>query len=746
MKIKKSLFTFACAIMVALSFTACGDDWGRQDDPAGGQIYPTKQTVATYDFEYSDEKPEYSDMISHDEGCEIVMDNYLASNVLHMNGKGGAKIANPFNNVKLQNGAAITFAVKIDADVAEDGTVADVDLTRPLISFGSGETDSLATNFYFTANGQVVYEKAGQLTSLNLNENDPSSVKTGILSPNEWHFVALQVSNDGYQLYVDGKKSLSGYQTSTSATSFQYKTLVEALNSLPYIYIGGDSDLTADETNVVSIDNVTLIRNMMEEKDWNKTIDGHSSDTANPFNTTLYLKGYYFPAGSTSLLNGVTGTGQASLVVEEAQTTPSGFEKDDERGMVWHQQEGWAGHANGKSHLEFDNPLAGVDLSSGATISFWVKQPTINWWDTIFGMTDGTAHFWFNGNGYLGYNDGVGLWFDCHNNNGDNALDANTWTFVSIVITNDGFKVYYNGTEKFSSESNAAWASSGDIDYSKVLSFLSTCGKASIGYGSFWSSANSYVSDLSFLSHAVTEGEISYLMFLGDTTAKGLYLMKSNFVNVFNPAQVGSKIEMETQATPSNFESDANRGMVWHQQEGWAGHANGRARVELVNPLAGANLGDGATISFWAKQPTINWWDTIWGMTDEDTHFWFNGNGYLGFNNGTGGMWFDCQNGNDANALPADTWTQVTIVFSSSGFTVYYNGDEQFSNTKYGAWNESGTIDYSKVLNFLSSCQKMNLGYGSFWGAANTFVSDVFVYGSTMTAEQVKLNYRGTVR
>ena len=280
MKLRKTLLSFACAIMVALSFTACGDDWGRQDDPAGGQIYPSKTTVATYDFEYSEEKPEYSDMISHDESCEVTNDETLASNVLHINGKGGAKIANPFNGVKLQNGAAITFAVKIDAAVAEDGTVADVDLTRPLISFGSDEKDAagndISAHFYITANGQVVYNKPTQLQSLNLNENDPSSVKTGILSPNEWHFVALQLSTEGYQLYVDGKKSLSGYQTSSSATSFKYKTLVDSINSLPYIYIGGDSKLTAEETNTVSIDNVTLIRNMMEEKDWNKTIGGNA--------------------------------------------------------------------------------------------------------------------------------------------------------------------------------------------------------------------------------------------------------------------------------------------------------------------------------------------------------------------------------------------------------------------------------------------------------------------------------------
>lgn len=279
MKLRKTLLSFACAIMVALSFTACGDDWGRQDDPAGEQIYPSKTTVATYDFEYSEEKPEYSDMISHDESCEVTNDETLASNVLHINGKGGAKIANPFNGVKLQNGAAITFAVKIDAAVAEDGTVADVDLTRPLISFGSDEKDAagndISAHFYITANGQVVYNKPTQLQSLNLNENDPASVKTGILSPNEWHFVALQLSTEGYQLYIDGKKSLSGYQTSSSATSFKYKTLVDSINSLPYIYIGGDSKLTSEETNTVSIDNVTLIRNMMEEKDWNKTIGGN---------------------------------------------------------------------------------------------------------------------------------------------------------------------------------------------------------------------------------------------------------------------------------------------------------------------------------------------------------------------------------------------------------------------------------------------------------------------------------------
>ena len=84
MKLRKTLLSFACAIMVALSFTACGDDWGRQDDPAGGQIYPSKATVATYDFEYSEEKPEYSDMISHDESCEVTNDETLSYGCINL--------------------------------------------------------------------------------------------------------------------------------------------------------------------------------------------------------------------------------------------------------------------------------------------------------------------------------------------------------------------------------------------------------------------------------------------------------------------------------------------------------------------------------------------------------------------------------------------------------------------------------------------------------------------------------------
>lgn len=279
MKIRKSLLSFACAMLLALGFTAC-TDWGEQDGAAGNQVYPERQVLTSYDFEYSEEKPELSDMLIHNDVCEVVKDDYLGSNVLHLTGMGGAKIANPFNNVKLQNGAAITFYVKVDCAEGEE-----MNLTRPLFSFGSEEKDvegnDASARFYFTSNGQLVYSRPGQLESLNLNENDPASYKTGILSPNEWHFVALQLGQKGYQLYVDGKKSLSGYQPEgVSATTFSYQTLLDSIQSLPYLYLGTTSaEFGVKEQGSISLDNVTLIRNQMNEKDWNKVPTGNGGST-----------------------------------------------------------------------------------------------------------------------------------------------------------------------------------------------------------------------------------------------------------------------------------------------------------------------------------------------------------------------------------------------------------------------------------------------------------------------------------
>ncbi len=263
-------------MLLALNFTAC-TEWGEADPEAGNQTYADRTVVSTFSFEYGEDETTLGDITDKTDVCEVVEDETLASNVLHLDANGCAKMANPFNGVKLQDGAAITFWLKTagvttESAEGEEATVED-DLTGAIFAFGSEAAGT--ERFYFTANGQLSYTKPGNLESQNLDENNPSSVTTGILPAGDWHFVALQISDDGYQLYIDGNKSLSGFEPQGNAnTTFSYKTLVEFINTAPYLYIGkgaGDDDVNMSE---MWIEDVKLVRNHMIASDYTKPNKG----------------------------------------------------------------------------------------------------------------------------------------------------------------------------------------------------------------------------------------------------------------------------------------------------------------------------------------------------------------------------------------------------------------------------------------------------------------------------------------
>lgn len=270
MKVLKSLSLYVGTMLLALNLAAC-TDWGDADPAAGNQVYPDRSVVSTYTFEYGEEDVFMGDIADKADVCEVVEDAELGSDVLHLDADGYAVMANPLTGVKLQNGVAITFWLKtagIPQETAEgEDPVVENDLTGAILAFGSDEPG--AERFYITSNGQLKYTKPGNLESLNLDENDPATYKTGILPAGGWHFVALQFTEEGYQLYVDGNKSLSGATASgAEATTFSYRTLIDFLNTAPNIYIGkgaGDDDVNMSE---MWIDDVKLIRNQMLASDW----------------------------------------------------------------------------------------------------------------------------------------------------------------------------------------------------------------------------------------------------------------------------------------------------------------------------------------------------------------------------------------------------------------------------------------------------------------------------------------------
>ena len=83
-----------------------------------------------------------------------------------------------------------------------------------------------------------------------------------------WHFVALQLKNDGYVMYVDGVKESEQTFTPERDTQFKYADLIEHLTTAPYLYIGSDKLCEA------YFDDIKFYRNVMTDKEWNKTVNG----------------------------------------------------------------------------------------------------------------------------------------------------------------------------------------------------------------------------------------------------------------------------------------------------------------------------------------------------------------------------------------------------------------------------------------------------------------------------------------
>lgn len=263
------------AALLVLSFSAC-EDWGQMDPPAGTDIYPTLEKVATYQFEEALD-PQVIQTLAIGEGeiPELVRDNELGSQVLHLNG-GYAQIFNPMNNFKAQDAVSLTFLVKQvgpTEEEAEEGTFTK-DLSTPIVSF---ENANATQWLYLTANGGLVYQGVDGEYSCNLAEE----VNTGLLDESgDWHYVALAVHNDGYFIYVDGKKRID-----QTIADFDCSKMVQFMAQTPYMNIGYGAQTLCKE---LWIDDVTVYRNKITAAE---TVDPRKPSTDEPDYTNWIIVG-----------------------------------------------------------------------------------------------------------------------------------------------------------------------------------------------------------------------------------------------------------------------------------------------------------------------------------------------------------------------------------------------------------------------------------------------------------------------
>ncbi len=305
MKLLKSYIAIV-ALFGLTTFTACAPDWGQADPPAANQTYPTLEELKTaYSFEYEEGVEPLSDLnLVSGDLVEVVQDDSLGSNVLHLGSGSYVRANNPFKGTSLQTGAGITFKVKLE----ENSPYA------ALMTIGGEPTDSCG-KFFFTANSQLNFTPADPhaLQSKSLDVNNPASVKTNAISGGAWHYVALQIKSDGFIMYVDGVKEAEQTFKAERETQFKYQDIIDHLMSAPYLYIAAGNDSTLCDAR---IDDIKFYRNEMTEKQWNQTIGGGAGSESQKV---------YVPVGADDCSSGFFTEFSDYFTIEPGQTFHTQF-------------------------------------------------------------------------------------------------------------------------------------------------------------------------------------------------------------------------------------------------------------------------------------------------------------------------------------------------------------------------------------------------------------------------------------
>jgi len=236
--------TLLMTAFAVLLLCACSD-WGQMDPPAGNQVFPKLERVSSYAF--NTDLDDTFQLFAYPSGnMPALYSDEEHGSVLHLNG-GYLQTDNPLNDVRIQNGVSLTFWIK--QAVPEEGE--EQDLEGAIFAFGN---ENASLRLFFTASGRLRYDGID-----GTYEYDPLSVKndakTGLLTPGEWHYVALLVTNTGYFVHVDGEQVIDHTET-----EFDCSKIVEFMASAPKLFIGYGSDTQPGE---MWLSNFAIYRNQI---------------------------------------------------------------------------------------------------------------------------------------------------------------------------------------------------------------------------------------------------------------------------------------------------------------------------------------------------------------------------------------------------------------------------------------------------------------------------------------------------
>ena len=170
------------------------------------------------------------------------------------------------------------------------------------------------------------------------------------------------------------------------------------------------------------------------------------------------------------------------------------------------------GSNNKLGYVSMPNPLFGLNLQKGCTVSFYVKRADDNLWDALCGFQNGEARLYTTGNLYAGYNDGQGNWLDQNHPTvaQPTELSSGRWHLLTIVYQrtanamSGGITMYVDGMQKRNDQFSGALADGTSVtakqqfNYNLIVDHIASCPDFFLGNGSFWLSPNAKIDEVMF--------------------------------------------------------------------------------------------------------------------------------------------------------------------------------------------------------------------------------------------------------
>lgn len=165
-------------------------------------------------------------------------------------------------------------------------------------------------------------------------------------------------------------------------------------------------------------------------------------------------------------------------------------------------------HLNG-GYVRYPNPLKNIELSTGASLTIWVKMPQSDIHGALFSFADDTTgKLCFTGNASLSY-DGTGGWFTVNNPEQvtTGAISSGQWHFLALTLDKEGFVIFIDGTKKYdvNNHSGISGGTRATFDYANVVNFLTQASYFYLGYGTSTETKEVYFDDVKIYQNKIPD-------------------------------------------------------------------------------------------------------------------------------------------------------------------------------------------------------------------------------------------------